>query len=291
MNNNVSNNNTTFSNKKCCNCGQIGHIYKNCREPKTSLGIISFKIIDNDLKFLMIQRRNTHGFVEFLKGKYNLYDLEFLKRIINEMSIQEKKSLLRDEFEDIWKQLWTKADITLYSNSQMNEYRISKSKFLNLKRGGYYDYYNPKKLINLEYLIKTSSTNWKGPEWGFPKGKRKIKENDMSCAIREYTEETGLDKKDIQLLNLEPKVEIINATNNIKYKHIYYFARIKTEKQLSIDSNNFDQVNEISNIGYYDYKTCLSLMRPYHKDRKIILYHIYEYLKKVDSKKQYLNTN
>ena len=33
--------------------------------------------------------------------------------------------------------------------------------------------------------------------WGFPKGKRKTKEQHIDCAYRELKEETGLDTKDI----------------------------------------------------------------------------------------------
>ena len=31
--------------KICCNCGKKGHIYKRCKEPVTSFGIIAFKFL------------------------------------------------------------------------------------------------------------------------------------------------------------------------------------------------------------------------------------------------------
>ena len=75
MYDNNLNKSNCYVNKRCCNCGRLGHIYKNCKEPKTSLGIISFKKKQKNIQYLMIQSRNTHGFVEFLKGKYSLNDI------------------------------------------------------------------------------------------------------------------------------------------------------------------------------------------------------------------------
>ena len=170
------------------------------------------------------------------------------------------------------KNLWLKSDLTLFTNSQMNEYRISKSKFIKLKIGGYYNNNTPDKLISFKNIIKNSKTNWCEPEWGFPKGRRKIKEEDIDCAKREFMEETGLLENDFKInYKIKPKIEIINATNNIQYRHIYYIAELNKEKQLFIDKNNVDQFNEIGDIGYYKFETCLDLIRDYNIDKRKIL--------------------
>ena len=51
------------------------------------------------------------------------------------------------------------------------------------------------KEYNLKSLIDESKTNWKMPEWGFPKGRRNYQENDISCALREFEEETGYHRR------------------------------------------------------------------------------------------------
>ena len=33
----------------------------------------------------------SHGYVELLRGKYNINDVEFLQRIIKEMTLEEKR--------------------------------------------------------------------------------------------------------------------------------------------------------------------------------------------------------
>ena len=44
---------------------------------------------------------------------------------------------------------------------------------------------------NLESLINECENNWNEPEWGFPKGRRNFQEKDLTCALREFEEETG----------------------------------------------------------------------------------------------------
>ena len=259
-------------NKRCCNCGKIGHLYKQCKEPKTSLGIISFKIDKKKIKYLMVRRKKTHGYVEFLRGKYDINDSKFLQRIINEMTLEEKYDILNDTFDKLWKKLWIKTDITLYSNIQMNDYRISKSKFLQLKKHD---------TNNLKQFIEKSKTKWIEPEWGFPKGRRKIKENDLDCAKREFMEETGLKMDDFKInKNISPKIENITGTNNIKYKHIYYIAELKKDINLRLDSNNFEQISEIGDIGCFSYDECLELIRPYNLEKKNILSDINKIIQK-----------
>ena len=65
----------------CGNCGIQGHIYKYCKEPIISLGIILFRINKNIPEFLMIQRKNSVNYIEFIRGKYNLKDIDSLKRL------------------------------------------------------------------------------------------------------------------------------------------------------------------------------------------------------------------
>ena len=67
-------------------------------------------------------------------------------------------------------------------------------------------------LFNLESLIPSSTTNWIEPEWGFPKGRRNFQENDLQCAIREFSEEPILNKISI-IKNLIPFDEIFTGSN------------------------------------------------------------------------------
>ena len=58
----------------CNNCGKQGHLYHHCKRPIMSLGIIAFRKVNGQRQFLMICRKNSLGFVDFMRGKYKLHN-------------------------------------------------------------------------------------------------------------------------------------------------------------------------------------------------------------------------
>jgi len=88
---------------KCNNCGRSWHVYKQCRSPITSNGIIN---INEENKYLMICRKKTLGYVDLLRGKYSLTSVAHLINLIEEMTLQEKNDLLTKSFYDLWHDLW-----------------------------------------------------------------------------------------------------------------------------------------------------------------------------------------
>ena len=61
MNNNIDN--------YCNNCGKYGHLYHQCKTPITSFGIIVFRIKEDTPQYLMIRRKDTLGYIDFMRGK------------------------------------------------------------------------------------------------------------------------------------------------------------------------------------------------------------------------------
>ena len=113
----------------CGNCGKVGHIYRRCTEPIISLGIIAFKYIEpkndeDNINFLMIQRRDTLGFVEFMRGKYNLENLRYIYKLFEIMTKKERESIISNNFDILWNNLWMRKQ----SNQYHNEYDYSKKK-------------------------------------------------------------------------------------------------------------------------------------------------------------------
>ena len=79
----------------CSNCGNNGHIFQNCQYPITSIGIIVYrKNINGVFEYLMIRRKDTIGYIEFIRGKYPLCNKEYIKNIISEMTDTEKEKIL-----------------------------------------------------------------------------------------------------------------------------------------------------------------------------------------------------
>ena len=239
----------------CNNCGKHGHLFHQCKNPITSIGIIIFNN-DDELKYLMIRRKDSLGYVDFMRGKYPLYNKCYLLNIINEMTINEKHNLLTKTFDELWQELWGDHIGVQYRGEEKN----SKEKFNLLKNG--INIQN--KLYTLEELINESETNWEEPEWGFPKGRRNYQEKDLSCALREFEEETGCNKNSLKLVyNILPIEELFTGSNYKSYKHKYYIAYMNGENE---SFNNF-QKSEVSKIKWVLYKDCLKYIRPYNLEK------------------------
>ena len=61
-----------YNNKKtvfCNNCGKIGHLFHQCKVPITSIGVITFRIINGSIEILLIRRKDSLAFVDFMRGK------------------------------------------------------------------------------------------------------------------------------------------------------------------------------------------------------------------------------
>ena len=248
-------------NKFCNNCGKYGHIYNKCKNPITSNGIIAFRYGESELEYLLIRRRNSLGFIEFMRGKYNIYNKLYLLNIINEMTIEEKSILLIYNFEELWENIWGDNSSIIYRGEE----KMSKEKFESLKLPININFLK----YNLESLILESSTEWTEPEWGFPKGRRDYKETDLQSAIREFEEETLYNRAKLNIIkNVIPYEEIFTGSNYKSYKHKYYLAH------MNIDLTDFNKnicSTEVSKMDWLSYENACSLIRPYNLEKLSVL--------------------
>jgi len=225
----------------CRNCGKRGHKYKDCLYPRLSYGIVLFN--DKD-EIVMIERKDSISYIEFLRGKYKIEDSEYIQLLFNRMSVLEKDVILNNNFNILWNNLW-------YSNiSSKKDYLRSYNKFI---------------LLDLKNYINNSTINYLNNEWEIPKGRRNLNETDIECAKREFQEETNIAQNDYDLLkNIEPFEEEYIGSNNIVYKNIYYIGKIKVNNyNLYIDKQNSDQVSEIRSIKWFSIIDCLTRIRDY----------------------------
>ena len=259
----------------CGNCGQPGHIYKKCLEPITSMGVILFQRNTETGKneYLMVRRRNTIGFVEFMRGKYTLDNYKYILSIFTIMTLDEREQILRCTFEELWETLWMKKNMRQYQN----EYSHSKKKFEILKNGLIVTQLNQK--LTLEDFHRLAPRDYTEQEWGFPKGRRNLRETDREAAVRECNEETGLRAEDYKIVEEAPKFqEVFLGTNNIRYKHIYFLANYDSEKALELDLENSVQLLEISCVTWFSLEECLIKIRNYNMAKKELIKNVDEYL-------------
>ena len=276
-------------NNYCINCGKNGHNSKVCNDPITSCGIICFKIdhlpitkiekflfnkyinIEDynyshinyynrtnfhrkDIKFLLIQRKHSLSYIEFLRGKYDENDIIKVTNMFELMAKKEVENIKNYEFEYLWNNLWKE---TARSKTFLKEMVLSRNKFNNLKKNN---------------VISNLKSKYLEPEWGFPKGRRSKYENNYECAHREFVEETNL-LNYMQFDRIGTMEETFNGTDNNLYKHIYYIAG-SDEDELT---NNFDNY-EVGNIGWFTIDQVLNLLRPYNKSKINLINQLYFFL-------------
>lgn len=260
----------TLSTVNCNNCGKQGHLFHQCKLPITSYGIIACRSSMSGLQFLMIRRKDSFGYIDFIRGKYSLYNLIQLQNIIDEMSNEEKTRILTTPFEIMWANMWGKC--CQYKSDEP----ISKKKYDQLLHIGIkVDSSSSSDIpITLHTLVENSSTNWKETEWEFPKGRRNQREKDLTCALREFEEETGISQSKISVIdNLVPFEEIFIGSNHKSYKHKYFLAIIHPSYENDIDLTKF-QPDEVSKLEWKTLDQCLETIRPYHLEKKELIINI-----------------
>jgi ADP-ribose pyrophosphatase YjhB (NUDIX family) len=258
-------------------------MYSNCSVPITSIGVIAFRKsseyekceeeenkkgecececdFKNRYEYLMIQRTDSFGYVEFIRGKYSVHNYQYIKNIVDEMTMYEKHNILTKPFDELWSSLWGE-----YSGIQYRgEEQVSKNKFLHMKSGVEM---SSGVRYNLETLISSSTTSWETAEWGFPKGRRNHQEKDLDCGFREFEEETGYDKLSLkQIHNVIPFEEIFIGSNIKSYKNKYYLSYMSRD---TIQKNEY-QKSEVKNMKWLSYKECMDIIRPYNIEKKNII--------------------
>jgi 8-oxo-dGTP pyrophosphatase MutT (NUDIX family) len=239
----------------CNNCGNFGHLFYNCRKPITSFGIVCYRYNQNDkdqLEYLFVQRKDSLGYVDFLRGKYNEKNLFQLKNIIKEMTIKERDNILNHTYSELWDKLWNKIN---------DKYDLKNEEKYNYIKRNHLDLFDVK---------------WEEPEWGFPKGRRNYKEKDLECALREFEEETGYSKKTLSLIkNLNPYEELFTGSNLKSYKHKYFVAMMKYEDSHSLNY----QKSEIGDMKWFTLEEALQRIRDYNIEKKELLLSLNDLLK------------
>lgn len=246
----------------CSNCGRPGHFFRECREPITSLGIIAFRrpVGSDSLQWLMIRRRDSLGFIEIMRGKYELRNEVGIQSLVDQTTVGERERLLTRSFSELWQELWNGPASRRYHQ----EYEQAKAKF-EVLRG------SSSGRRALATYVAESETAWTEPEWGFPKGRRSSTETEMACALRETWEEAGVRSRDLRIVSTTPLLEEFRGSNGICYRHRYWVAEAPPTLVVGVDPANADQRREVGDVRWCSYGEAVALIRPYNVEKKIVL--------------------
>ena len=122
--------NSKYKNIRCSNCDELGHIVRFCDKPIKSYGIILYRLCKktNKINYVMICRKHSIGYIEFIRGNYKIDNIHYLHTIFDSMTEKELHTIQTLSF----KELWNDREINIINNMllELNENDGSKDSLI-----------------------------------------------------------------------------------------------------------------------------------------------------------------
>lgn len=198
---------------------------------KLSVGIACVAKIDGVYKILLISKRFSYAFNDFVHGKYTM-NRDTLRRLFDGMYLEDKTCILSRDFSRMYDRVW------MQPNHRPPSYLSLKRVFESRWSGDNYSY--------LEKLIIESKVS--RPVWEIPKGRKRKGEPDVTCAVREFQEETGMSLPQYKLYQGRRTYSHTDAS--VTYINTYYIAFCKKPTLDLLTFRNRTQLDEISDIRW-----------------------------------------
>lgn len=226
---------------------------------------------------MLVQRKDSLAYVEFIRGKYSLMNTDYIVQMLSNMTRQEQDKLVTCEgFESLWSDFW-QSDTT---RNFVKEYEQSSNRFSALRAGyPHHQHSTPFSLTNALAECRQMVAPYEETEFGFPKGRKNINESDVDCACREFSEETGIPERDIRLVeNMMPFEETFWGSNHVRYRHTYFVAQymgsddairsMPTNHAIATTLSNPVQMREIRALGWFDADGVMARLRMHYTERR-----------------------
>ena len=209
----------------------------------TSYGIACFRVLDSKMQLLMIKKHCTYDFIEFSKGRYPQGDLRHNRAIKKELCRKFSRMTIEEKL-DIYSldhhRIWYRAH---FNYTGTRQYGRSLNKFTDM-------FIRHDNGIQLRRLLN-KSTNVR-QIWELPKGRKEKKdEEDISCAMREFSEETNISRAAYTILH-EPAIKYSYVDGGVNYKNKLYMAIANSNFEPKINLDDRAQVVELTDIKWAD---------------------------------------
>lgn len=253
----------------CINCDQRGHTVKHCKEPMVSFGVICYlearggdDACGIPPLYLAVQRKHSFNFVEFIRGKYECDDPDYVHNIFCNMTGHEKRRILTEDFTWLWREMWQEN-----SERFVEELKMSRRKWATVRAS-----YGTQAIALTPSIPET--------EWGFPKGRRNMRESARQCALREFAEETGIPAHHVCIESDVPVAEeTFTGSNGMRYRHVYFLARYTApDPSVAVDAEDPMQSKEVRDIRWMSARHFIDKIPPQLEQRKQLVRHVHSLL-------------
>lgn len=202
---------------------------------KFSYGVACCRFNGNTPQILLIQRRITYAFSAFVYGQYDISNRASIMSLLNKMTVEEKIILRKLEFRAIWSHIWIS---TKYDTARFRKLEdMFENNFVRDGRG-----------TMLRDLIE-GSANAGHLVWEIPKGRKREREADIHAAVREFFEETGIEKRQYYLWPTATRTNTF-IDDDVRYTLKYYIARADSDISPQVRLVSASQIEEISDIRW-----------------------------------------
>lgn len=184
---------------------------------------------------LMIKKRHTYAFIEFIRGMYDPFKDHDLQYMFDGMTITEKSMIQTTNFNTLWN--YCNGEPTRSGERSVFNRALRKYNTLNEREGN----------VLARILSNTENATLL---WEIPKGRSDKKETPLMSATREFEEETGLSKESYRILFDEGTIEYSFIDCGVKYKYIYYLAVLSSNITPKYDYTNEHMLREISELKF-----------------------------------------
>ena len=256
----------------CINCGASAlHMANRCPLPILSYGAIAYRDTGAAREYLMICRRHTLGFMDFMRGR--------LPRVLDPLAPPPQIAGMVAQM--------TRAErvqLLAFARDPATCARDRVALWLAA----------PHSAAVVEALVCAADADpaltWTEPEWGFPKGKRNTLETDRACALREFAEETGMPVRTFTVVSpphavaadpwpLEARCaanimgralrETFRGSNYKTYCHRYLLLAAPPHAD-ALPTDNYQRC-EVSDMQWFSLADACAHMRPYNTEKRALL--------------------
>jgi 8-oxo-dGTP pyrophosphatase MutT (NUDIX family) len=186
------------------------------------------------------------------------------------MTPEERLRLISYPFDQLWMDLWLNHNCKFYKQEYRKALRSYNDILPSLKQ-----------LVENVQLCDDSPTE---PQWGFPKGKKHMRETEIHAAIREFEEETKFDFSKVTIKSTVPVTEVFQGFNSKLYKTVYFIAeaRCKLPIRYEQSDNPVRRLTISEEIGSMDWFNLVTSKNHLNIRRQDLLNKAYLRIKKQD---------